>query len=84
MVKLELIEHNFNEVFAQIFMKHAETLISRLWTGGEAGYDQGSNFDINEGKVGFKKNMGALEADMARISVATREELQHDVRYLQQ
>lgn len=84
MVKMELKEHNFNEVFAGIFTKHAETIISRLWTGGEAGYEPGSEFDINEGKVGFKKNVGAIEADMARIKIATREELQHDVRYLQQ
>ena len=82
MVKMELKEHNFNEVFAGIFTKHAETIISRLWAGGEAGYEPGSEFDVNEGKVGFKKNVGAIEADMARIKIATREELQHDVRYL--
>mmetsp|Transcript_32549 Transcript_32549/g.38284 ORF Transcript_32549/g.38284 Transcript_32549/m.38284 type:complete len:96 (+) Transcript_32549:574-861(+) len=84
MVKLELKEHNFNEVFAMIFLKHAETIISRLWSGGEAGYEPGNEVDINEGKVGFKKNVGAIAADMARIKVATREELQHDMRFLHQ
>ena len=42
-----------------IFMKHTETIIRRLWNGGEAGYEPGSEVDVNEGKIGFKKALGA-------------------------
>ena len=45
-------------MFADIFMSHAKNIIGRLWSGGEAGYD--NDFDINEGKIGFKKNIGAI------------------------
>lgn len=82
-VKLELKEHNFNEVFAQIFLSHTENIISRLWNGGEAGYEPGHEVDINAGKIGFKKAVGAIQADLNRIQVATREELQHDMNFIE-
>ena len=82
MVKMELQSHNFNEVFAEIFKSHTDIIIQRLWSGGEPGYEPGSEVDINEGKIGFRKAVGATQADLARIKVATREELQHDMDYL--
>ena len=82
LVQIELKQHNFNEVFAQIFMKHTENIIRRLWNGGEAGYEPGSEVDVNEGKIGFKKALGATKADLNRIQVATREELQRDMNFI--
>ena len=67
MVKMELKEHNFNEVFAQIFHSHTKNIISRLWNGGEPGYEPGNEVDINAGKIGFKKAVGATQADLNRI-----------------
>lgn len=84
MVKVELIKHNFNEVFAQMYMKHTENVIRRLWNGGEPGYEPGAQVDINEGKIGFRKAVGAIQADLNRIEVATRAELQHDMDFLNQ
>ena len=75
MVKLELKEHNFNEVFAQIFLSHTKNIINRLWNGGEAGYEPGNEVDINKGKIGFRKAVGATQADLDRIKVASRSEL---------
>lgn len=84
MATVELKEHNYNEVFAQIFMSHTQNIMHRLWSGGEAGYEPGATVDINEGKIGFKKVMGATQADLARMKVATRAELKHDMDYLNQ
>jgi len=39
---VKLLEHNYNEVFAQIFMSHAENIMRRLWTGGVPGYEPGA------------------------------------------
>lgn len=75
MVKFSLKEHNFNEVFAQMFSSHTQNIIKRLWGGGPPGYDPKEKVDVNEGKIGFKKAVGQLEADMAKIGIATREEL---------
>ena len=80
---MELKSHNFNEVFAQIFISHTENIISRLWNGGEPGYEPGNEVDINAGKIGFRKAVGATQADLDRIKVATRSELQHDMKYLE-
>lgn len=74
-VKIELIDHNFNQVFADIFMRHAVTIIGRLWSGGEAGYEPGSDFDVNAGKIGYKKNVGAIQNELANMKIATRAEL---------
>ena len=82
MVKFTLKEHNFNEIFAQMFENHTQNIIKRLWGGGPPGYDPKEKVDINEGKIGFKKNVGQLEADMAKIGIATRAELKHDLEYL--
>ena len=53
-----------------------------MWGGGPPGYDPSEKVDINEGKIGFKKNVGQIEADMAKIGIATRAELKHDLDYL--
>ena len=82
MVKFTLKEHNFNEIFAQMFESHTQNIIKRLWGGGPPGYDPKDKVDINEGKIGFKKNVGQIEADMAKIAIATRAELKHDLEYL--
>ena len=82
MVKMELQQHNFNEVFAEIFMSHAQIIVERLWNGGEPGYEPGSEVDINEGKIGFRKAVRATQADLNRIQVATRAEIQHDMNFL--
>ena len=74
-VEMKLISHNFNAVFAQIFFSHAENIVTRLWNGSEPGYEPGAEVDVNAGKIGFKKAKGAIEADLARIQVATRSEL---------
>ena len=83
MVKMQLKDHNFNEVFAQIFVKHAENIVRRLWNGGEPGYEAGAEVDINEGRIGFKKAVVATQADLNRIQVASRAELQHDMNFIQ-
>ena len=67
-----------------MYMKHTENIIRRLWNGGEPGYEPGNQVDINEGKIGFKKAVGATQADLNRIEVATRAELQHDMDFLNQ
>ena len=67
MVKMELKQHNFNEVFAQIFTSHADNIVNRLWNGGEPGYEPGNELDINEGRIGFRKAVGATQADLNRI-----------------
>lgn len=46
----------------------------------EAGYDR--KIDINAGKIGFKKAVGGLQADFARIEIANRHELKHDLDFL--
>jgi len=51
-VKFRLVKHNFNEVFANIFVAHAENIIRRLWGGGKPGYDPKDKVDINAGKIG--------------------------------
>jgi hypothetical protein len=79
-VQMNFREHNFNEVFTEVFKNHAEQVIRRLWQGVEPGYD--SKVDTNEGKIGYKKSLGAKEADMARIAVASRSELKHDMDFL--
>lgn len=38
-VKFKLINHNFNQVYANIFTAHTENIIRRLWGGGRPGYD---------------------------------------------
>jgi len=81
-VKVTLKDHNFNQVFASIFIQHATQIVQRLWSGGSAGYDEETKGDINEGKIGFKKAVGKYEADMARIAIATRAELKHDTDFL--
>ena len=49
----------------------------------DAGYE-GEKQQVNEGKVGFKKmNVGA-QADIAKMAVATRSELKHDMDFLKQ
>ena len=63
-------------------MSHTENIVRRLWNGGEPGYEPGSKVDINEGKIGYKKAVGAIQADLAKIQVASRAELQHDMNYL--
>ena len=40
-------------------MSHAQIIIERLWNGGEPGYEPGSEVDINAGKIGFRKAVGA-------------------------
>lgn len=82
MVKMELKQHNFNEVFTQIFISHTENIVRRLWSGGEPGYEPGAEVDINEGKIGYKKALGATQADLARMKVATRAELKHDMDFI--
>jgi leucyl-tRNA synthetase len=81
-VKLALLDHNFHKVFAQIFVTHATTIVQKLWSGHPAGYDKETKSDINAGKIGFKKAVGKLEADMQRIQIASRAELKHDTDYL--
>lgn len=46
----------------------------------EPGYE--GKVNVNEGKIGFKKAVGGKEADMARIAVASRTELKHDIDFL--
>ena len=79
---MTLVSHNFNEVFAEIFKTHCNNIIRRLWSGGKPGYDPNEKVDINEGMIGYKKALGAKEADMARIAVATRQELKHDMDFI--
>ena len=57
--EIELKSHNFNEVFANIFMMQVDAIIRRLWNGGDPGYEPGNEVDINEGKVGYRKALGA-------------------------
>ena len=64
---MELKQHNFNQVFAEIFLSHTQNIIRRLWNGGEPGYEPGEEVDINEGKIGFKKAVGGTQADLNRI-----------------
>ena len=73
MVKVEMIKHNFNEVFAQMYMKHTEDVIRRLWNGDEPGYEPGAQVDINEGEIGFRKAV-CYSGYLNRIDVATRAE----------
>ena len=40
-------------------MMQVDAIIRRLWNGGEPGYEPGNEVDINEGKVGYRKAMGA-------------------------
>ena len=82
MVKFTLKDHNFNPVFAEIFTTHTKGIIKRLWGGGAPGYDPKQKVNINEGKIGYKKAAGKLESEMAKISVATRAELKHDMDFL--
>lgn len=42
-------------MFADIFVKHAESIVSRLWNGGEPGYEAGTEFVANAGMIGYKK-----------------------------
>ena len=58
MAKFTLKEHNFNEVFAEIFENHTTSIIKRLWGGGEPGYDPSQKVDLNAGKIGYKKAVG--------------------------
>lgn len=79
-VKFVLKEHNFDPIFAQIFESHTQNIIRRLWSGGPPGYDR--KVDTNSDKVGFKRAVGGLAADMERIKMATRSELKHDMDFL--
>ena len=84
MVKFSLKDHNFNPVFAEIFSAHTKNIIKRLWGGGAPGYDPKEKVNINEGKIGYKKALGKNEADMAKIGIATRAELKHDMDFMKQ
>ena len=84
MVKFQMKEHNFNQVFVDIFTSHTQGIIKRLWGGAPPGYDPKDKYDPNEGKIGYKKAAGKLEQDMAKISVATRAELKRDLDFLKQ
>jgi hypothetical protein len=79
-VTMNFKEHNYNKIFAEVFKTHADQVIRRLWQGMEPGYE--GKVDVNEGKIGFKKAVGGKEADMARIAVASRSELKHDIDFL--
>ena len=63
-------------------MQHVDTIMRRLWMGGEPGYEPGEEVDINAGKVGFRKAVGATQADLDRMAVATRAELKHDIDFI--
>ena len=81
-VKFTVKEHNFNSVFADIFVTHTNNIIRRLWGGGQAGYDPKENYDVNEGKIGLKKAAKGVEAELKKVGVASRAELKHDMDYI--
>lgn len=57
-------------------------MVQKLWSGHSAGYDKETKFDVNEGKIGFKKAANKIESDLARMQIATRAELKHDTDYM--
>jgi hypothetical protein len=79
--KLTFKEHNFNTVIAAIFEANAQSIIRKLWAGQEPGYE-GEKQDVNDGKVGFKKQAVGHATDIAKMAVATRSELKHDMDFL--
>lgn len=81
-VKLSFKESNFDVVLSEKFEAQAKAVIRRLWQGREAGYDEA--FDVNTGKIGFKKSVGGVQADIEKMAVATRSELKHDMDFLKQ
>ena len=81
--KLTFKEHNFNPVIASIFEAQSQAIIRRLWSGMDPGYE-GEKQDVNEGKIGFKKQNVGAQADIAKMAVATRSELKHDMDFLKQ
>lgn len=42
----------------------------------------GRKADINKGKIGHKKAVGALQSEMDKLKVLSRHELKHDLEYL--
>ena len=79
---LKFVDHNYDPNFAKIFNAGAEQIIRRLWEGGYPGYEPGESGNINKGKIGTKKQQGALQSEMAKMKLLSRHELKHDIEFL--
>lgn len=65
-----------------MFYLQANQIIRRLWQGGDPGYLPGDVVDNSKDKIGQKKAVGAIEAQMDKLKLLNRHEVKHDVEFL--
>lgn len=79
---LKFIDHNFDQNFANIFFHNATQVIQRLADGKDGGYHTGAAKLANQAKIGPKKSVGQLEAQMDKMKVLSRAEAKHDIDFM--